>query len=86
MPEGPLLHIRGRVSIDLAATFEMGIETHEAVGYKKRLCLRCIDPIVTRGKADDTSPIFAEKCRDIKNAVHKSDIGMLSPAKLSQNF
>ena len=25
-----------------------------------------------QGEADDTSPIFAEKCRDIKNAVHKS--------------
>ncbi|NDH72139.1 MAG: uroporphyrinogen-III synthase, partial [Rhodobacteraceae bacterium] len=40
MPDGPLLHIRGRVSIGNLATrlSEYGIETHEAVGYEQNVC------------------------------------------------
>ena len=75
-PDGPLLHIRGRVSVgNLAARLsEHGTETDEAIGYEQNVCTPS-DALIQLLQAEKPMilPLFSPKsARDIKNAVHKS--------------
>jgi uroporphyrinogen-III synthase len=68
MPDGPLLHIRGRVSIGNLATrlSEYGIETHEAVGYEQNVCAPS-DALIQllQGRKPMILPLFSPKSAKI---------------------
>lgn len=68
MPDGPLLHIRGRVSIGNLATrlSEYGIETHEAVGYEQNVCAPS-DALIQllQGGKPMILPLFSPKSAEI---------------------
>lgn len=67
-PEGPLLHIRGRVSIGNLATrlSEIGIETHEAIGYEQNVCTPS-DVLIQllQGGKPMILPLFSPKSAEI---------------------
>jgi uroporphyrinogen-III synthase len=67
-PDGPLLHIRGRVSIGNLATrlSEYGIETHEAIGYEQNVCAPSDELIrLLRGGKSMILPLFSPKSAEI---------------------
>jgi len=68
MPDGPLLHIRGRVSVGNLATrlSEHGIETHEAIGYQQNVCTPS-DVLIQllQGGKPMILPLFSPKSAEI---------------------
>ena len=72
MPDGPLLHIRGRVSVGNLATrlSEHGIETHEAIGYQQNVCTPS-DVLIQllQGGKPMILPLFSPKSAEILKAL-----------------